>query len=181
MKQYPKCLIISVLRILSDQFQVLAPHVQQSSELTGAYSLRLPGYTSIMPAVGKWGKEVSRSSLSSVHSEFWDCISSPKPSVSLLPRLLPSFLQTLDGGLNVIQLETAVGAAIKSFENSLGINVPRSRFLPVKTTSDLLLVMSNLYSLNAGSLTMSEKREFPTVPLVKLGSSFTKVGNWKYT
>lgn len=70
--------------------------------------------------------------------------------------------------MNVIQLETAVGAAIKSFENSLGINVPRSRFLPVKTTSDLLLVMSNLYSLNAGSLTMSEKREFPTVPLVKL-------------
>lgn len=92
---------------------------------------------------------------------------------------LPHFLQTLDGGLNVIQLETAVGAAIKSFENSLGINVPRSRFLPVKTTSDLLLVMSNLYSLNAGSLTMSEKREFPTVPLVKLGSSFTKVSNYK--
>uniref|UniRef100_M3Y3L4 UTP--glucose-1-phosphate uridylyltransferase n=1 Tax=Mustela putorius furo TaxID=9669 RepID=M3Y3L4_MUSPF len=83
--------------------------------------------------------------------------------------------KTLDGGLNVIQLETAVGAAIKSFENSLGINVPRSRFLPVKTTSDLLLVMSNLYSLNAGSLTMSEKREFPTVPLVKLGSSFLKM------
>nr|CAG31629.1 hypothetical protein RCJMB04_8o6 [Gallus gallus] len=86
--------------------------------------------------------------------------------------------KTLDGGLNVIQLETAVGAAIKSFENSLGINVPRSRFLPVKTTSDLLLVMSNLYSLNAGSLTMSEKREFPAVPLVKLGSSFTKVQDY---
>ncbi|MGH0146464.1 UNVERIFIED_CONTAM: hypothetical protein FKN15_046780 [Acipenser sinensis] len=83
--------------------------------------------------------------------------------------------KTLNGGLNVIQLETAVGAAIKSFDNALGINVPRSRFLPVKTTSDLLLVMSNLYSLNAGSLTMSEKREFPTVPLTKLGSSFTKV------
>lgn len=84
-------------------------------------------------------------------------------------------VQTLDGGLNVIQLETAVGAAIKSFDNALGINVPRSRFLPVKTTSDLLLVMSNLYSLEAGSLTMSEKREFPTTPHVKLGSSFTKV------
>ena len=26
-----------------------------------------------------------------------------------------------------------------------GLNVPRSRFLPVKKTSDLLLVMSNLY------------------------------------
>ncbi|KAJ8405120.1 hypothetical protein AAFF_G00330410 [Aldrovandia affinis] len=82
--------------------------------------------------------------------------------------------KTVDGGLNVIQLETAVGAAIKSFDNALGINVPRSRFLPVKTTSDLLLVMSNLYSLHAGSLTMS-KREFPITPHVKLGSSFTKV------
>ncbi|XP_026873634.1 UDP-glucose pyrophosphorylase 2b isoform X1 [Electrophorus electricus] len=83
--------------------------------------------------------------------------------------------KTLNGGLNVIQLETAVGAAIKCFDNALGINVPRSRFLPVKTTSDLLLVMSNLYRLEAGSLTMSEKREFPTTPHVKLGSSFTKV------
>ncbi|XP_006784029.1 UDP-glucose pyrophosphorylase 2b [Neolamprologus brichardi] len=84
-------------------------------------------------------------------------------------------VKTLDGGQNVIQLETAVGAAIKCFDNALGINVPRSRFLPVKTTSDLLLVMSNLYSLDAGSLNMSPKREFPTTPHVKLGSSFTKV------
>lgn len=68
-----------------------------------------------------------------------------------------------------------MGAAIKSFKNAMGVNVPRSRFLPVKTSSDLLLVMSNLYSLDAGSLTMSEKREFPTTPHVKLGSSFTKV------
>lgn len=86
-------------------------------------------------------------------------------------------LKTLDGGLNVIQLETAVGAAMKSFDNALGINVPRSRFLPVKTTSDLLLVMSNLYSMEAGSLTMSPKREFTTTPHVKLGSSFTKVSS----
>lgn len=86
--------------------------------------------------------------------------------------------KTLDGGLNVIQLETAVGAAIKSFSNALGVNVPRSRFLPVKTTSDLLLVMSNLYSLDAGSLTMSKMREFKTTPHVKLGSSFTKVHDY---
>lgn len=84
--------------------------------------------------------------------------------------------QTLDGGLNVIQLETAVGAAIKSFNNAMGVNVPRSRFLPVKTSSDLLLVMSNLYSMDAGSLTMSKRREFPSTPHVKLGGSFTKVG-----
>ena len=82
----------------------------------------------------------------------------------------------LDSGLDVIQLETAVGSAMKDFEGAIGINVPRSRFLPVKKTSDLLLVMSNLYSLSNGSLIMNPKRAFPTVPLVKLGDThFTKV------
>ncbi|XP_059472900.1 UTP--glucose-1-phosphate uridylyltransferase isoform X2 [Neocloeon triangulifer] len=79
--------------------------------------------------------------------------------------------KTLNNGLNVIQLETAVGAAMKTFEGGLGINVPRSRFLPVKKTSDLLLVMSNLYSLKNGSLVMSPQRMFDTTPLVKLGDN----------
>lgn len=57
----------------------------------------------------------------------------------------------------------------------LGVNVPRRRFLPVKTTSDLLLVMSNLFTLTRGSLIMNPKRSFPSVPLVKLGTSFVKV------
>jgi hypothetical protein len=56
-----------------------------------------------------------------------------------------------------------------------GINVPRRRFLPVKTTSDLLLVMSNLFTLNRGSLVMNQQRSFPSVPLVKLGDGFNKV------
>lgn len=84
--------------------------------------------------------------------------------------------KTLDNGLNIIQLEQAVGAAIKCFEGSVGIVVPRSRFLPVKKTDDLLLVMSNLYSLQNGSLVMSPLRMFPTTPLVKLGPNhFAKV------
>ncbi|PNF34777.1 UTP--glucose-1-phosphate uridylyltransferase [Cryptotermes secundus] len=84
--------------------------------------------------------------------------------------------KSLANGLNVIQLETAVGAAMKTFEGGLGISVPRSRFLPVKKTSDLLLVMSNLYSLKNGSLVMSPQRMFPTTPLVKLGDNhFSKV------
>ncbi|CAD7081970.1 unnamed protein product [Hermetia illucens] len=84
--------------------------------------------------------------------------------------------KTLENGLRVVQLETAVGAAMKFFDGSLGINVPRSRFLPVKKTSDLLLVMSNLYSLKSGSLVMSPERMFETTPLVKLGENhFAKV------
>ncbi len=47
----------------------------------------------------------------------------------------------------VIQLETAMGAAIECFENAGAIVVPRSRFAPVKTTSDLLAVRSDAYDL----------------------------------
>ncbi|XP_021951717.1 UTP--glucose-1-phosphate uridylyltransferase isoform X2 [Folsomia candida] len=84
--------------------------------------------------------------------------------------------KTLDNGQNVIQLETAVGAAMKCFDGCLGINVPRSRFLPVKKTSDLMLVMSNLYHLRNGTLEMSPFRMFPSTPLVKLGDNhFAKV------
>ncbi|XP_072030967.1 UTP--glucose-1-phosphate uridylyltransferase-like isoform X1 [Amphiura filiformis] len=85
--------------------------------------------------------------------------------------------KTTEGGLNVIQLETAVGAAMKNFNASLGINVPRSRFLPVKKSSDLLLCMSNLYTMKAGSLTMSPMRQFPSTPLVKLGTHFDRVSH----
>lgn len=83
-----------------------------------------------------------------------------------------------DKGLNVIQLETASGAGIKSFEGAIGINVPRSRFLPVKTTADLLLVMSNLFTLRKGLLEMNPKRSFPSVPLIKLGGHFAKVNEF---
>lgn len=87
--------------------------------------------------------------------------------------------KSLDNGLRVIQLETAVGAAMKCFEGAIGINVPRSRFLPVKKTSDLLLVMSNLYTLRGGSLMMSPQRMFPSTPLVKLGDNhFSKVSQF---
>ncbi len=34
--------------------------------------------------------------------------------------------KTLEGGTNVIQLETAVGAAMKCFENGLGIKVSKN-------------------------------------------------------
>ena len=77
--------------------------------------------------------------------------------------------KTTDDGVKVIQLETAIGAAIKCFKSSLGIKVPRSRFIPVKHTSDLFLVKSNLYTIENGVLTMSSDRMFD-IPLVELGT-----------
>src|SRR3954453_6019042 len=47
----------------------------------------------------------------------------------------------------VIQLETAMGAAIDVFDGAAAVRVPRSRFAPVKTTNDLLVVRSDAYVL----------------------------------
>ena len=51
----------------------------------------------------------------------------------------------------------------------------------MKKCSDLLLIMSNLYSMEKGYLTMSPERMFGTTPLIKLGDqNFKKVINWSY-
>jgi UTP--glucose-1-phosphate uridylyltransferase len=47
----------------------------------------------------------------------------------------------------VLQLETAMGAAIGAFERVAAVRVPRSRFVPVKTTNDLLVLRSDVYTL----------------------------------
>ncbi len=47
----------------------------------------------------------------------------------------------------VYQLETAMGAAIGFFERTSAVDVPRSRFAPVKQTNDLLGVRSDAYHL----------------------------------
>ena len=47
----------------------------------------------------------------------------------------------------VIQLEVAMGAAIECFEGAAAIEVPRSRFAPVKSTGDLLALRSDAYEV----------------------------------
>ena len=47
----------------------------------------------------------------------------------------------------VIQIETAMGSAISVFDGAVAIEVERTRFLPVKATSDLLVLRSDAYEL----------------------------------
>jgi UTP--glucose-1-phosphate uridylyltransferase len=47
----------------------------------------------------------------------------------------------------VLQLETAMGAAIGAIDGARAVWVPRTRFAPVKTTDDLLVVRSDAYAL----------------------------------
>ncbi len=46
-----------------------------------------------------------------------------------------------------VQVETAMGSALEVFENARILRVPRTRFAPVKTTSDLLVLWSDRYRL----------------------------------
>ena len=45
-------------------------------------------------------------------------------------------------------MESAMGTAIEVFEGSEAILVPRTRFRPVKTTNDLLVIRSDFFSLD---------------------------------
>lgn len=55
----------------------------------------------------------------------------------------------------VFQIETAMGAALEVFEDATAIGVGRDRFLPVKTTNDLLLLRSDAYQVgDDGSVTL---------------------------
>jgi UTP--glucose-1-phosphate uridylyltransferase len=48
----------------------------------------------------------------------------------------------------VVQLETAMGAAISCFAGAQAIEVPSQRFAPVKSTGDLLAIRSDAYVLS---------------------------------
>ena len=101
----------------------------------------------------------------------------------------------------VIQLETAMGAAVEAFEEATAIEVPRSRFLPVKTTNDLLLVRSDVYKVDDDGLLQMVPEQactvsldpcfykkiqdfearFPSgVPSIKDAQSLTVEGDWTF-
>lgn len=71
----------------------------------------------------------------------------------------------------VVQIESAMGAAVEVFPGATAIGVGRDRFLPVKTTSDLLLLRSDVYEVGPdGRL----NRVCDPAPLVKLDDRFYK-------
>lgn len=76
----------------------------------------------------------------------------------------------------VVQVESAMGAAAGVFEGATALVVPRSRFLPVKGTAELLLVRSDVYDLRAdGTL----ERTVDQAPVVELGRSYKRIGDFE--
>jgi UTP--glucose-1-phosphate uridylyltransferase len=78
------------------------------------------------------------------------------------------------GSPAVIQLETAMGAAIAVFEGARALRVPRQRFAPVKTTSDLLALRSDAYELTPDQrVELAEGRD--QAPVIDLDGAHYKL------
>ena len=74
----------------------------------------------------------------------------------------------------VLQVETAMGSAISAFENARAVLVPRTRFAPVKTTQDLLLVMSDCFiRTKLETIEQSPQRTTP-LPSIALDQKYYK-------
>ena len=100
----------------------------------------------------------------------------------------------------VVQIECAMGAAIEIFDGATTIEVGRDRFVPVKTTNDLLVVRSDCYDLaddgvlhqvaqpvpfvdldRAFKLVADFDARFPEgVPSLRDATSFRVEGDWAF-
>jgi UTP--glucose-1-phosphate uridylyltransferase len=75
----------------------------------------------------------------------------------------------------VIQLESAMGAAIESFTGASLLLVPRTRFVPVKTTDDLLVLRSDVYVLNGELEVEPAPGRTDGLPYVELDKRFYRL------
>src|SRR3954469_22345670 len=75
----------------------------------------------------------------------------------------------------VIQLETAMGAAIGVFDGAAALRVPRSRFVPVKTTNDLLSLRSDAYVIGEGHAVHLAPERDGVPPFVDLDDEYYKL------
>merc|ERR1719359_2460040 len=72
----------------------------------------------------------------------------------------------------VIQLETAMGAAISCFDGAIAIQIPRSRFAPVKKCDDLLALRSDAYVLTEDFRLILAEERGGVPPIVKLDDRY---------
>lgn len=76
----------------------------------------------------------------------------------------------------VVQIETAMGAAIEAFDGAMAIEVPRERFTPVKTTNELLLVRSDVFEVTPDARLRSQ---VTSLPAVRLGERYQRVADFE--
>ncbi|RAP39217.1 nucleotide glucose-1-phosphate uridylyl transferase [Candidatus Marinamargulisbacteria bacterium SCGC AAA071-K20] len=108
-------------------------------------------------------------------NSLWINLKALKKSLEKSPMELPLIVnpKTVDNK-SIIQLETAMGAAIENFKNVGVIVVGRDRFLPVKKTNDLLLLQSSLFSLDSLNIPRLDPSR-TAVPMVSLDDHYKTV------
>jgi UTP--glucose-1-phosphate uridylyltransferase len=75
----------------------------------------------------------------------------------------------------VYQIESAMGAAIEVFEGATAIAVPRSRFRPVKTTNELALLRSDVFTLGSDFI---PEATVDTLPVVTLSRPYARIADF---
>ena len=77
----------------------------------------------------------------------------------------------------VFQIESAMGAAVEVFEGATAICEPRTRFLPVKTTNELLLLRSDAYEVTPEGRLHLVPEQAPTIDLDP--TYYKKIGDFE--
>ena len=99
----------------------------------------------------------------------------------------------------VVQIESAMGAAVEVFDGATAIEVDRSRFVGVKTTNDLMLLRSDVYGVGDDfrlraqvepALVDLDRRFYATIadfdarvpepPSLVDATSLTVMGDWRF-
>lgn len=96
-------------------------------------------------------------------------------------------IETANLWLNIKAIDALVkrvflkeNSPVSEFSDSgIALNVPQSRSLPLKATSDLLLLQSDLYTCSEGILIRNGARTNPSNPSIELGPEFEKVIDFK--
>jgi len=80
-----------------------------------------------------------------------------------------------DSSQKVVQLETAMGAAIECFAGASAVVVNRSRFAPVKKCNDLMLLRSDAYVINSDFIPVLNPACGGKAPIISLDSKKYKL------
>lgn len=82
-------------------------------------------------------------------------------------------------GKKVYQLESAMGSGIGQFDHTMVVEVPRSRFAPVKKCDDLLVRRSDAYILDEHKALVKNPKRAGGEPFVKLSEAYKKVSDFE--
>ena len=83
------------------------------------------------------------------------------------------------GSPRVIQIESAMGAAIECFDRAGAILIPRRRFAPVKTTADLLALRSDAYRVTEDFCLVLDESRSGSPPLVELDACYRLLADFE--